>query len=326
MQQQIRMTKNGIFCKTNNLSVYLDPKSTNTESVNFVSHAHIDHLPKNPSGKILASLETSKIAKLRGYEMKDSIEDLENFSLIDSGHILGSKGLLFDDIFYTGDICIRDRGFLNGAKVPKCKTLITECTFGLPEFSFPTISDTVKQVNQIISELYSHGKPVLLLGYELGKAQTISQLFENWDPLFYHDSVKKMNDLHRKLGVELKDVMGHSEAEENGLLSKGPWVMVAPMMSSKNSFIYDMKKKYDAVTIGLTGWAKSKKFSFSRGTDYSIPLSDHCDFGELLQLVNESGAEKIYTVHGFVDEFADELNKKGFNAQPLNASSLHNYI
>ena len=102
--------------------------------------------------------------------------------------------------------------------------------------------------------------------------------------------------------------------------------MVTPMMSSKNSFIYDMKKKYGAITIGFTGWAKSKRFSFSRGTDYSIPLSDHCDFGELLQLVNESEAEKIYTIHGFVDEFADELTKNGFSAQPLKASTLYDYL
>ena len=40
-----------------------------------------------------------------------------------------------------------------------------------------------KIVNEIISSLYSKGKPVLLLGYELGKSQTISQLFSNWDPL-----------------------------------------------------------------------------------------------------------------------------------------------
>ena len=319
------MTKNGILCKIDNSSVYLDPKSASSDSINFVSHAHIDHLPKTTSGKILSSFETTEIAKLRGYEMKNPIDKLENFSLIDSGHILGSKGLLFDDIFYTGDICIRDRGFLSGAKIPKCETLITECTFGLPEFTFPTIVETVKKVNQIISELYSHGKPVLLLGYELGKAQTISQLFENWEPLFYHDSIKKMNDLHRKLGVKLKDVISHSEAEDNGLLSKGPWVMIAPMMSSKNSFITNMKKKYGVVTIGFTGWAKSRKFSFSRGTDYSIPLSDHCDFNELLQLVNQSGAERVYTIHGFVDEFADELNKRGFNAQPLKTSSLYDY-
>ena len=102
--------------------------------------------------------------------------------------------------------------------------------------------------------------------------------------------------------------------------------MVAPMMSAKNSFITDMKKKYGAITIGFTGWAKSKKFSFSRGTDYSIPLSDHCDFNELLQLVNQSGAERIYTIHGFVDEFANELKKYGFNAQPLKTSTLYEFI
>ena len=126
--------------------------------------------------------------------------------------------------------------------------------------------------------------------------------------------------------MDLKDAIGHSEAEKNGLLDKKPWIMVAPMMSSKNSFILNMKNKYDAVTIGFTGWAKSKKYKFSRGTDYSIPLSDHCDFNELLQLVNQSGAEKIYTIHGFVDEFATELNKFGFNAQPLKASTLDEFV
>jgi len=48
------------------------------------------------------------------------------------------RALSFDDVFYTGDITLRDRGFLKGAKIPKCKTLITECTFGLPEFVFPS--------------------------------------------------------------------------------------------------------------------------------------------------------------------------------------------
>jgi putative mRNA 3-end processing factor len=112
------------------------------------------------------------ISKLRGVNILDSNHIIENFSMLDSGHILGAKGLLFEDIFYTGDISLRDRGFLRGAKIPKCKTLITECTFGLPEFVFPEVSDIVKQVNEIVSSLYSKGKPVLLLGYELGKSQT----------------------------------------------------------------------------------------------------------------------------------------------------------
>ena len=322
----IRLTKNGIECITDSSTVFLDPKKIRDNSVNFVSHAHIDHLPSSGTGTILSSSVTSKIAKLRGYTLENSTETLENFTLVDSGHIFGSMGLLFDDIFYTGDISLRDRGFLKGAKIPKCKTLIMECTFGLPEFILPSVVDIVKQVNEIISNLYSKGKPVILLGYELGKAQTISQLFNNWEPIFYHDSVKKMNDLHRSLGVPLKEAMGHTEAESEGLLEKKPWVMIAPMMSVKNNFIKHMRLKYDAVTIGFSGWAKSTKFGFSRGTDYSIPLSDHCDYNELLELVKRSEAEKIFTIHGFVDEFSKDLNRLGFSAQPLREASLDNFF
>lgn len=323
--KNIRLTKNGIECSDSSSAVYLDPKKIQNQGVHFVSHAHIDHLPNSGDGTILSSTETNKIAQLRGFTLKNSTDSLENFTLVDSGHIFGSKGLLFDDIFYTGDISTRDRGFLKAAKIPKCKTLITECTFGLPEFVLPPVTEIVKQVNEIIANLYSKGKPVLLLGYELGKAQTLSQLFGDWDPIYYHDSVKKMNDLHRSMGVPLKDSIGHTEAESKGLLDKKPWVMVAPMMSAKNNFIKHMKTKYDVITIGFSGWANSKKFGFSRGTDYSIPLSDHCDYNELIQLVKESEAERVYTIHGFVDEFALDLNKLGFSAQPLREISLDNF-
>ena len=112
------MTKNGILCKVNKTSVYLDPKKTDLEGINFVSHAHSDHLPSKNGGTILSSIETNEISDLRGFTMENHVESLDDFSLIDSGHVLGSKGLLFDDIFYTGDICTRDRGFLKSAKIP----------------------------------------------------------------------------------------------------------------------------------------------------------------------------------------------------------------
>lgn len=319
------MTKNGILCQINEKRVYLDPKNTDETGINFVSHAHSDHLPSKNGGTILASLETSEIANLRGFRMANHIENLDSFSLIDSGHILGSKGLLFDDIFYTGDICTRDRGFLKGATIPKCKTLITECTFGLPEFVFPKIGDIQKQVNELISDLYGKGIPVILMGYQLGKAQTITQMFGHWGPLYFHDSVKQMNLLHQKFGVSLNDGIGHSEAEKTGLLDKKPWVMIAPMMSSKSRFLQEMKSKYGAVTIGFSGWAQSMRFPFGRRTDYSIPMSDHCDFNELVDMVEKSGAEQVYTIHGFVDEFAEHLRKKGINAQPLRETSLDNF-
>jgi putative mRNA 3-end processing factor len=87
-----------------------------------------------------------------------------------------------------------------------------------------------------------------------------------------------------------------------------------------------MKSKYGAVTIGFSGWAQSKKFSFGRRTDYSIPMSDHCDFNELVDMVIKSEAEQVYTIHGFVDEFAEHLRKIGIRSQPLKENSLDNFI
>ena len=315
------MTKNGILCQVNGKRVYLDPKNADSECIHFVSHAHSDHLPSKNGGTILASLETAEIASLRGVRMQNHVERLDEFSLVDSGHVLGARGLLFDDIFYTGDICTRDRGFLSGAKVPRCKTLITECTFGLPEFAFPKIREVQRQVNELISELYGRGIPVILLGYSLGKAQTLTHLFGHWGPLYLHDSIKQMNSVHRRFGVRLKDGIAHSEAQKNGLLDKKPWVMIAPMMSSKNRFLSEMKSRYGAVTIGFSGWAQSKSFSFGRRADYSFPMSDHCDFAELVDMAVRSGAEQVYTIHGFVSEFAQHLQKLGISARPLHESS-----
>ena len=320
------MTKNGIVCEINNKKVFLDPKITDSSGVNFVSHAHTDHLPSKNGGTILASIETNEIANLRGFKMQNHVEKMDDYFLIDSGHILGSKGLLFDDIFYTGDICTRDRGFLKGAKIPKCKTLITECTFGLPEFVFPKLEVIKKQVNELISELYTRGVPVILMGYQLGKAQTITRLFGHWSPLYFHDSVKKMNDLHQQLGVPLREGMGHSEAQNKGLLDKKPWIMVAPMMSEKNNFLREMRSKFGAVTIGFSGWAQSTNFPFGRRTDYSIAMSDHCDFDELENMVVQSGAEQVYAIHGFVEEFTSHLRKIGINAQPLRENSLDDFV
>ncbi len=320
------MTKNGITLSANGMTINLDPRHAMPDSVNFVSHAHTDHLPNRKNGLILTTRETRELAMLRGNDLINHVESLDEFKLYDSGHILGSRGLLLDDVFYTGDICTRGRGFLGGANIPKCKVLITECTFGREEFIFPQTAEIVKRVNEIISEMFHNGKPVLLLGYQLGKAQTLSYLFGHWAPMYYHDSVKGMNDLHTWLGIQIKEGIGHTEAEARGLLDKKPWIMVCPLLSEGNPFIKQMKSKFGAITIGFSGWARSRQPLYGRKHDYSIPLSDHCDYDELVRLVHKTGAEKIYTIHGFVEEFAAALNKMGFDAQPLKGISLDDFF
>lgn len=296
-------------------TILFDPKSA-TGDVNFVSHAHKDHLPDRTDGAVLASEDTKKLALMRGYNLGDHISDVDGLRMYDSGHILGSMGLLAGDTFYTGDICTRDRGFLKGAQVPRCRTLVTECTFGLPEFQFPSVDKVCSRVDELVAAMYSRGVPVILMGYELGKAQTLSQLFAHWEPMYYHDSVKRINEMHQAAGVSLKPAIGHTEAQDTGLLERKPWVMITPMMSARSKFMAEMKR-YGAVTISFSGWASSARFPYSRGADYFIPLSDHCDFEELVAMVEQSGAEQVYTIHGFVSEFAKHLRGLGISAEPL---------
>ena len=50
--------------------------------------------------------------------------------------------------------------------------------------------------------------------------------------------------------------------------------------------------------------------------DEMIGLSDHADFGELLEYVQRARPRKVYTVHGDA-AFAGYLRQRGFDAQHL---------
>lgn len=321
MMGRVTLGQSGIMVQQNGTTIALDPSHPIDCDFTFVSHAHVDHLHRRGRKKIrtqmLASKETALIAQARGYEIVDAAEEQDGFQLVDTGHILGSRGLLVgDDVYYTGDISMRERAFLRPAKVPHAKTLIIESTFGRPEYVFPPLSEVTHRTNKIISEMYDLGIPVILMGYTLGKAQLLTKLFGHWDPIV-HDSVARINSVYSELGVKLAGTT-HRQAEEQAMLSKGkPWVMVAPLMSERSAFVREMKDRYDAVTIGFSGWAIGNRYRYMMGLDYVMPLSDHCDYRELVAAVKQCRPDKVYTFHGFAKEFAESLCEMGFDAEPV---------
>jgi putative mRNA 3-end processing factor len=324
MQALVSAGQSGISVQFNGAKILLDPSRLEQCDFAFVSHAHVDHLHRRSrkignGTQVLASKETATIAKARGYELSNSLQDQDGFRLVDTGHILGSRGLLMEDqLFYTGDISIRERAFMKPARLPRVKTLIIESTFGRPEYVFPALSEVTHRTNRIISEMYDLGIPVILMGYTLGKAQLLTKLFGHWDPIYVHDSVAAMNSVYSDLGVELRNATTYSVAEEQGLLSKNrPWVMVAPLMSARSSFVREMKDRYGAITIGFTGWAVGAGYKYVAGLDHVMPLSDHCDYEELVDAVKQCRPEKVYTFHGFAAEFASTLVEMGYDAEPV---------
>src|SRR5919199_590830 len=318
----------GMVVNSKGKRISLDPKSLTNCDIAFVSHAHTDHLYKmtvkhNSTITTLISDATSLIAKARGYRLSNATEQCAGFELVDSGHILGSKGLLVEnELYYTGDIATRKRAFMEAALIPRVDTLIIESTFGRPEYLFPEIEEIVHRTNKIISDMYDLGVPVILMGYPLGKAQLLTALFGHWDPMFVYDSIHKINSIYIDLGIPLKGTMKYSLAEKRGLLRKNrPWVMIAPLTSARSSFIKMLKKTYGAITIGFSGWAINSRYKFMMDLDYSMPMSDHCDYRELIEVVRASKAKKIYTFHGFSLQFASALRKMGFDAQALTRAS-----
>jgi len=306
----------------------LDPKGPVKSDYTFVSHAHMDHVEKpHPKSKVLASSETVVLARARGVEIGPNRRDPpEGVSLLDSGHILGARALYIEDeLLYTGDAAGRERAFMSRCKTKKAKVLITETTFGDPRYVFPPVDQTVRLVNEMIGRAFDRGRPVVLMGYPLGKSQILSYLFASWTPFFVHEAVGQMNEIYREAEVPLKEAETVSRTLEG--LPPGPWVMVSPMMSSRNKLAVRLKKEYGAVLAAFSGWAVDRGYSNYLGADYSFPLSDHCDYHELLRLVKEVSPEMVYTTHGFTNEFARTLRSAGFDAKPLDGyqSALSDY-
>ncbi|MBI2183598.1 MAG: exonuclease [Thaumarchaeota archaeon] len=311
---------NGITLKYGGTTISLDPKKPTDADVTFVSHAHEDHLhhPRKNS-VILASRETIRLSFERGYKFGDAREEVDGLEMFDAGHILGSRGLLVGgEVFYTGDFASRPRAFLGKGRAVKCSTLIMEATFGRSIYRFPPVAEVVAKANRIISDLYSKGIPVVLMGHALGKAQVLTYLFSSWDPIYVNSAIGKLNHAHCDLGVDLRDdLMALEEAEDKGCLDRKPWVMIAPLRSGRSKFVQQLKKKYGVVTMAFSGWSCNPRYKDSMMLDYALPLSDHCDFNDLVELAGRCEPEKIYTVFGFASDFASHLKTIGYDASPL---------
>ncbi len=297
----------------------LDPRSPVDAHYIFMSHAHIDHLYGGVTKNLIASEETVKLARARGFDLPDPIQNQE-VELLNSGHIVGSKSFLIpDEVFYTGDMALRPRAFLKAPKLPKAKALIIEATYGHRRYSFPSPASVVAEANKAISEMFSRGIPVILCGYALGKAQVLSYLFSTWSPIFVHESVGKMNEVCCSLGVPLDSHKSYSKAKDEGLLKKRPWILIAPSSLLRSGLISSLRKKYGAVTFSFSGWAVDKWFNGMSHIDYPFPLSDHCDYNDLVKVVKRVDPEKVYTVHGYAKEFSQALRRLGYDAHSLSS-------
>ena len=196
--------------------------------------------------------------------------------------------------------------------------LIVESTYGKPEFKFPPIEQVVKRTKEIIDEAQSQDRPTVLMGYPLGKSQILTSLFQKYDPVYLQGSVAKTNEACVELGVTLPKLRTYAEAKEKKQLEKRDWILISPIYSGRSAFLKNLKRRYQAISISFTGWALHSSYKYAMAVDYAIPLSDHCDFQELVELVRKCDPIEVHVTHGFRSEFAGHLTQLGYKASPLN--------
>jgi putative mRNA 3-end processing factor len=88
-------------------------------------------------------------------------------------------------------------------------------------------------------------------------------------------------------------------------------------MGKEREIVAELRKK-GAKTAAFSGWALDPGFRYMSSMDEGFPLSDHCDFNELLEFVRRCSPEVVYTTHGFAREFATAVRKQlGIESRPL---------
>ena len=304
--------------------LYLDSRQPRPRC--FVSHAHSDHLSTHEQA--IATPATRALAEyrigLRGvtelnYHADYSFCPQTRVRLLPAGHVLGSAMLHVTrpegTLLYTGDFKLRDCLTVEPAQTLAADVLVMESTFGQPFFRFPPWRKVVEQLVDRVGGAMRAGRQPIVMGYSLGKAQEITRILTDAGfPVTVHGAVFHTNRIYEEHGVKLGPYRRYNAWDFHGaralpLEERG--VLVAPPNVARNGFV----TRFDhPLRVVMTGWGMLKNAPYRYGVDHVLPLSDHADFDELLEVVERVSPKKIYSHHGY-KEFADILRSRGHDAE-----------
>ncbi|MFH1750666.1 MAG: MBL fold metallo-hydrolase RNA specificity domain-containing protein, partial [Candidatus Micrarchaeota archaeon] len=291
----------------------------------FISHAHSDHASGvKTSRRIIASEETIDLLHSRNYS--DAVATRSKlvrsppfkYDLLDAGHVLGSRQLHISGNFsftYTGDFKTRESLTNKGAEIRSADVLMMETTYGLPFYKFPPLEQVYTEMAHWVNQQLLAGSSVIIGGYSLGKAQEIIKMLNEYCQVspVVSSEIYRISNVYRNYGASLQMINETSEDAKEVLRTQ--FVAVVPHHFSNFNYARRLSEFYstDVRCAACTGWALDGNYS----ADKTFCLSDHCDFQELVEYVEGVSPRRVITNHGFEKEFARELKKRGWNAEPL---------
>ena len=300
------------------LDLWLDPQDERDTA--FVSHAHSDHIGNHR--EVILSEITAKLmaTRLPGQRVEHSLPFRSpvhfrgaSVTLLPAGHIFGSAQLHIklrgESLLYTGDFKLRQGKSAESIEWLHADTLIMETTYGLPKYIFPPFEQVIAELTKFCVETLEENLVPILFGYSLGKAQEIlAALNGSGLRILLHPSVYKMTELYEELHQPLPEYFPYDESRTAGS------VVICPPNANQTRLVQRIKNRRTAI---LTGWALNPATIHRYQCDAAYPLSDHADYPDLIRYVELIQPKRVFTVHGFAREFAEDLRRRGVEAWSL---------
>ncbi len=313
----------GIFLTDAN--VILDGTRTNAHA--FISHAHADHVPRQQITPVFTTPATAVLMRARGY--KGPINELPfgesvtlsnaTITLFPAGHILGSAMIFVEtdhgSLLYTGDCRTPPSPLTEGFQLPDRAVdyLIIEATFGLPIYKWKSHDVLFRQICHFVEDSIANDVTPVLLCYNMGKAQEVMHALASSDRstmLQIHSGGVKICRVYEEFGFNL----GEWEPYNRSTLADK--ALIAPGSVKKSAIIQNLQKKRLAY---ISGWATLESRTSQLLADELIPLSDHLDFFELINVCSKLAPKHTWLNHSPNPDVAlHYLRNEGLSCSYLN--------
>jgi len=303
---------------------YVDPLRAVERAV--ITHGHSDHA--RPGHRhVLATPGTLAIMRQRlGEGAGGSQQPLEygeairigdvTVRLAPAGHVLGSAQVVLEyagsRVVVSGDYKRRfDRTCAPFEPVP-CDVFITEATFGLPVFRHPPDLD---EVGKLLHSMAIFPERSHVVGvYALGKCQRVITLLRaaGYDrPIYLHGALEPICTLYEGFGIALGELRPATVAVKEEL--KGALVLAPPGAVADRW----ARRLTDPVVAMASGWMRVRQRARQRGVELPLIISDHADWDELTQTLDEVAAPEVWVTHGREEALVHHSTQRGIRARAL---------
>ncbi len=319
----IKKKKEGLYCIPG--SFYIDPIFPVERAL--ITHAHSDHARPN-NKKILCSKETKDIMKLRygdrycesfqiiNYNESLKINDVF-VKVLPAGHILGSVQFLIEyngyKLLISGDYKRSLDSTCLPYEVAKCHTFITEATFGLPIFKHPP--DKI-EIQKLIKSINSNKNSTHLIGvYALGKCQRLICLLRGIGyekPIYLHGALIKICEYYNKKKINMGILKNVSLTTPINLKNN---LILCPPSSLNDKW---SQKFINKIKGYASGWMQIRQRIKQKNIEVPLVISDHADWEEILQTVNDVVPEEVLVTHGREEALVHYLQQQKYKSNALN--------